>query len=102
VSNDHVLDFIRPESSLLQQALQRGHTEVNGGQRFEYATVPADGRPNRFANNGVTATQMNLPPGTFMTMHATLDNRCDAKHWATPTASPAGHHSVEAPHESGP
>ena len=54
MAEDHVLHCARVDSGALQQALQCGDAEVDGGQRLEHAAVAADRRPNRLADHGFT------------------------------------------------
>src|SRR5206468_1410810 len=82
VAEDDVFDCGRVDSGALEQPLERGDPEVDGGQRLEHAAVAADRRANRFADHCV-AHQMCLPPVTSRTVPVMYDDRSLARNNAT-------------------
>ena len=51
MSEDHVAHHLGRDSGPVEQPLQRGDREVDGGQRFEHAAIAPDRRPQGFADN---------------------------------------------------
>ena len=67
VPDDHVLAPTRVRSRCARAALQRGHPEIDGGQRLEHAVVAPDRRANGFTDDGL-AHHRCRPPVTSMTV----------------------------------
>ena len=54
VAEDDVLHRLGCESGPLEQPLQRGDAEVDGGLRFEHSAVAPDRSPNRLADQSLS------------------------------------------------
>ena len=63
VPEDDILHRFGRNAGALEQPVERGDPEVDGGQRLEHSAVAADRRPNRFADHGFAGCSQVPPAG---------------------------------------